>query len=74
MTNQDRYDELDNFLSTLRLLKDELDSKDLLDEIEYLLYNTNYEREKDELEDLLSREYENELDIRHKEYRKSQGL
>ena len=74
MTNQERFDELDNFLNTLRLLKDELDSKDLLDEINYLLYNTDYEYEMDKLEDLLAREYDNELDIRNKEYRKIQGF
>ena len=52
MTNQDRYDELDNFISTLRMLKDTLNSKDLIEEIEYLLYNTDYQNEMNRLEEI----------------------
>ena len=72
MTNQERYDELDNFISTLKLLKDELYSKDLIAEIDYILFNTNYLDEKDELEELLAREYETDLRDRENEYWKSQ--
>lgn len=74
MNKQDRYDELDNFLSTLRYLKDELKSKDLIEEIDFILYNTNYENEKDELEKLLNDEWEDEFNEREKEYRKAQGF
>ena len=72
MSNQERYDELDNFISTLKLLKDELYSKDLIAEIDYILFNTNYLDEKDELEELLAREYETDLRDRENEYWKSQ--
>lgn len=74
MDNQERYDELDSFLSTLRLLKDELKSKDLIEELEYLLYNTNYENELNELQELLANEYEDVLTERKKIYRKIQGF
>lgn len=74
MNKQDRYDELDNFLSTLKYLKDELKSKDLIEEIDFILYNTNYENEKDELEKLLNDEWEDEFNEREKEYRKAQGF
>lgn len=74
MSKQDRYDELDNFLSTLRILKDDLKSKDLIEEIEYILYNTDYQKEKDELEELLNSDWEDELNERNKEYRNLQGF
>ena len=74
MTNQDRYDELDNFISTLRYLRDQLYSKDLIDIINAMLYDTDLEQEMEELEKILSREYEDELDERNREYRKMQGF
>lgn len=74
MTNQDRYDELDNFISTLRMLKDTLNSKDLIEEIEYLLYNTDYQNEMNRLEELLNSDWDDELNERNKEYRNLQGF
>ena len=74
MTNQDRYDELDNFISTLRMLKDTLNSKDLIEEIEYLLYNKDYQDEMNRLEEILNSDYEDELNERNKEYRNLQGF
>lgn len=74
MTNQDRYDELDNFISTLRMLKDTLNSKDLIEEIEYILYNTDYQNEMNRLEEILNSDYEDELNERNKEYRNLQGF
>lgn len=74
MTNQDRYDELDNFISTLRMLKDTLNSKDLIEEIEYILYNTDYQDEMIRLEELLNSDWEDELNERNKEYRNLQGF
>lgn len=74
MTNQDRYDELDNFITTLRMLKDTLNSKDLIEEIEYLLYNTDYQNEMNRLEELLNSDWEDELNERNKEYRNLQGF
>ena len=68
MTNQDRYDELDNFISTLRMLKDTLNSKDLIEEIEYLLYNTDYQNEMNRLEEILNSDWDDELNERNKEY------
>lgn len=74
MTNQDRYDELDNFISTLRVLKNSLNSKDLIEEIEYILYNTDYQNEMNRLEEILNSDYEDELNERNKEYRNLQGF
>lgn len=74
MTNQDRYDELDNFINTLRMLKDVLNSKDLIEEIEYLLYNTDYQDEMKRLEEILNADWEDELNERNKEYRNLQGF
>lgn len=74
MTNQDRYDELDNFISTLRMLKDTLNSKDLIEEIEYILYNTDYQNEMNRLEELLNSDWDDELNERNKEYRNLQGF
>ena len=74
MSKQDRYDELDNFISSLKLLKDELYSKDLRDEIDFLLFNTDYWNEKDRLEKELADDYENEDNERNREYRKMQGF
>lgn len=74
MTNQERYDELDNFISTLRMLKDTLNSKDLIEEIEYLLYNTDYQNEMNRLEELLNSDWDDELNERNKEYRNLQGF
>ena len=74
MTNQDRYDELDNFISTLRMLKDTLNSKDLIEEIEYLLYNTDYQNEMNRLEEILNSDWDDELNERNKEYRNLQGF
>lgn len=74
MNKQDRYDDLDNFISSLKLLKSELISKDLIEEIDFLLYNTNFWREKDELEKELAQENELELSEREKEFRRMQGF
>lgn len=74
MDKQDRYDELVEFLDTLKYLKEELKSKDLIEELEYLIYGSNYMNEKDELEKLLNDEWENETKEREREYRKAQGF
>lgn len=74
MDKQERYDELDNFISTLEVLKRELTSEDLLEEIRYLLYGTGYMNEKDELEEELSQLSELELSEREKEFRKMRGF
>lgn len=74
MDKQDRYDELVEFLDTLKYLKEELKSKDLIEELEYLIYGSNYINEKDELEKLLNDEWENETKEREREYRKAQGF
>ena len=48
MDKRDRYDELDNLISTLDRLISEITSKDIIDDLEYIKYN--YIGEKDELE------------------------
>lgn len=69
MEDSDRCDELQDFIDTLFDLRERLNSKDLKDEIDYLIgeYNT----ELDELNDKLSEEAKSDLDYLNKEYIKN---
>lgn len=69
---EDRYYELDNFLSVLRNLKDDLVSKDLIAEIDNLLLASGYDDEFEHLGNLLEAESEQELQQRNREYWGSQ--
>ena len=61
MNNQDRFDELDLFIDTLRKLRDKLKSENLKQEINCILYDSDYENELHKLEEILNLnwEYEN---------------
>ena len=72
MTNRDRYDELELFEDKLLTLKYELESKDLIEIINSMLYDTGIIEEKEELERLLANEYEEEINELNREYRKMQ--
>ena len=45
MDEQDRYDELDNLISTIDLLLYDIESKDIKEELEYIKYKYYDERE-----------------------------
>lgn len=69
MDIQNRYDELDNLLSTIDVLIDEIESKDIIDDLEYIKYN--YMGEKEDLEKELARMQEQEEKELENEYIRS---
>lgn len=66
MSIQDRYDELDNLISTIDLLLHDIESKDIKEDLEYIKYN--YLSEKEELEDELAEMQEQEEKELENEY------
>jgi len=54
MNNQDRYDELDNIVSSLNILIDEITDKDYIDMLNEIKYQAQDELE--ELEEILQEE------------------
>lgn len=74
MDKQERFDEIDNFLSTLRYLRDDLKSKDLKDLINSILYENDLEEEQEELAKILNQDWEDEMREREREYRQAQGF
>lgn len=60
MSNQDRFDELDLFIDTLKNLRDKLKSEDLKQEINCILYDSDYGNELKELEEILNLNWEDE--------------
>lgn len=66
----DRYNELDNIISSLNLLIDELQSKSEIEFFKNLV--KDYQDEQDELEIELQKETEEEIKERQKEYWESQ--
>lgn len=69
MSIQDRYDELDNLISTIDVLLYETHSKDIISDLEYIKYQ--YLDEKEELEDKLAELYEQEEKAQKLEYERS---
>lgn len=69
MSIQDRYDELDNLISTIDLLLYDIESKDIKEDLEYIKYN--YLNEKEELEDRLVELQEEEERQANYEYERS---
>lgn len=69
MDIQNRYDELDNLLSTIDVLIDEIESKDIIDDLEYIKYN--YMGEKEDLEKELAKMQEQEEKELENEYIRS---
>lgn len=58
MDLQDRYDELDNIESTLRLLISEISDKDYIEEFEEIMFRAQTEKEKVEEQLIEEREKE----------------
>ena len=66
---QNRYDDLDNLISTINVLLDELSSKDLKEDLEDIKYK--YLTEKDELEEELIELEAKEAEEQESEYKRS---
>ena len=58
MDLQERYDDLENLISTLEVLELEIKQEDILEDIRILRYS--YEDEKEELEAKIAEEHEKE--------------
>lgn len=69
MDIQNRYDELDNLISTIDNLLYKTESKDIKEDLEYIKYN--YLNEKEELEDRLVELQEEEERQANYEYERS---
>ena len=69
MDIQNRYDELDNLISTIDNLLYKTESKDIKEDLEYIKYN--YLNEKEELEDRLAELQEEEERQANYEYERS---
>lgn len=66
MDLQDRYDELDNIISSIRILKDELTDRDYIEQLELIQFQA--QNELDEVEEDLRKQQEAELKEQEKEY------
>lgn len=58
MDLQERFDELDNIVSTLRVLRDEITDKDYIEQLDLIRYQAMDEME--EINNQLEEEYEKE--------------
>ncbi len=70
MDIQDRYDELVEFIDTIKCLRRTLKSKDLVEECNLLLFDENYVDEKLDLEHKLAKMQEQEDEELEREYDK----
>lgn len=70
MGTQDKYDELDNIISTLNVLISEVNDVDYKFELEYI--RDNAEKEIKEVEDILRAEAEAEMKEANRQYETSQ--
>lgn len=69
MELQDKYDELDNIISTLRILIDDLTDKEYIEQLQLIQYQA--QDELDEIEPILQEEYDREEKQQMQEYIKS---
>lgn len=58
MDLQERFDELDNIVSTLRVLRDEITDKDYIEQLDLIKYQAM--NEMDEINNQLEEEYDRE--------------
>lgn len=66
MEVQDRYDELDNIISTIRNLKEDLTDRDYIEQLELIQFQA--QNELDEVEEDLRKQQEAELKEQEREY------
>ena len=69
MDIEERYYELDNLISSLNIVIDETESKDIIEDLQYMKYK--YEDEKDKLENILAERQEKEERQANYEYERS---
>lgn len=69
MDIQERYDELDNIESTLRILIDEITDRDYIEQLQETMFQA--QNEKEELEEQLQEQYDREERKQNYEYEKS---
>jgi hypothetical protein len=69
MDIQERYDELDNIESTLRILIDEITDRDYIEQLQETMFQA--QNEKEELEEQLQEQYDREERQQNYEYEKS---
>jgi predicted nucleic acid-binding Zn-ribbon protein len=69
MDIQERYDELDNIESTLRILIDEITDRDYIEQLQETMFQA--QNEKEELEEQLQDQYDREERKQNYEYEKS---
>ena len=70
MDAQERYDELENIESTLRVLIDEITDEDYKDQLQLIMYDA--QNEKEEVEEQLRVEYDAEEREMNRQYERSQ--
>lgn len=66
MEVQDRYDELDNIISTIRNLKEDLTDRDYIEQLELIQFQA--QNELDEVEEDLRKQQETEMKEQEREY------
>lgn len=66
MNLQDKYDELDNIISSIDILVDEISDKDYIDRLNEIKFDA--QSEKEEVEEKLKKEMEEEEKQQEKEY------
>lgn len=69
MDIQERYDELDNIESTLRILIDEITDRDYIEQLQETMFQA--QNEKEELEEQLQDQYDREERQQNYEYENS---
>lgn len=69
MDIQERYDELDNIESTLRILIDEITDRDYIEQLQETMFQA--QNEKEELEEQLQEQYDREERQQNYEYENS---
>ena len=69
MDLQEKYDELDNIISTLDYLIGEITMKDYIEDLNQIKWAA--ENEKEDIEPILIKECEDEKEYQHLEYRRS---
>ena len=66
---QERYDELDNIVSSIDILVDDISDKEYIDMLNEIKFNA--QNEKEEIEEKLQKEYEKEERQMNYEYERS---
>lgn len=76
LTIQEQYDDLDNIISTLNVLIDEIKSEDFKQDLRIILWDAQdkFKVVEEEKEEQDAKEYKLEMEEREREYRSMQGF